>query len=118
MMDLELVQKLREYLVSSLTLRELDLWLLTRLQDYFDSGDETARMAGQINSLIAEVKEGLAEEAELRSRAFSFVRPMGDIFQTDLSGASSQTIFEMEMDFASQQTLRPALDFASAAGGR
>lgn len=97
MMKFELIQKLRDYLSEVITLQEFELWLLARLQDYFDSGDsQLARMAGDLGAMTAELKEGLILEGAFRQHAFELVSPKGQLLNQTTSNAGNSTIAKKE----------------------
>lgn len=97
MMYRELVQKLSDYLAGSLSLQDLELWLLARLQDYLDSGDlQLAQSAGDLDAMIAELKEGIVSEATFRQHVYAVVCPTGQLLHQTISNASSSTITKKE----------------------
>ncbi len=63
------------YLNSHCTLRDLQTWLLSNLQQILDSGGEAAiEMADQIDADLVEFGEGLIDETAVRERIESYVR--------------------------------------------
>jgi hypothetical protein len=63
---------LERYLNQQGSLRDIEEWLLTHLQDILDSGNQQAvELANQVDADIVEFGEGLLDEAMLKAR---FVR--------------------------------------------
>lgn len=63
-----------KYLNSQWTLKDVQTWLLSNLQQILESGDEAAiEVANQIDADFVELSEGLIGEMEVRGRLENYV---------------------------------------------
>lgn len=71
----DLLVQFDRYLTGRTSLRDLEGWLVSNLQQILDSGDETAiQAANQIDVDLVEFGEGLIDEATLVERIASWAR--------------------------------------------
>ena len=63
----ELLNRIDSYLLGESTLRHLEEWLLSNLQNIIDLADQKAiDLANQIDADLVELSEGLIDEATIR----------------------------------------------------
>lgn len=73
-MNRELLDKVQCYLNGRCTLRDLETWLLSRLQGILDAGDRTAiNIANQLDADLVQVGEGLIDTKTLQEHLQSYV---------------------------------------------
>ena len=96
----DLRREIDRYLSSRSTLRQLESWLIARLQAILDSGDEELiGLANSIDADLVEFSEGLLSEVNLRRHLEAYARgaetillDVGSGSQVMRSGARGQTL--------------------------
>ena len=70
----ELLNQIDSYLTLRSTIRDLETWLVSNLQQILDSGDDNAiEVANRVDADLVELGEGLVDEATLRERFSSYI---------------------------------------------
>lgn len=63
------------YLLLHCTLRDLETWLLSNLQQILDSGEEVAiDLANEVDADLVELGEGIIDDLTFRERLLSYIR--------------------------------------------
>ena len=76
----QLLNHIDSYILSRYTLRDLETWLVSNLQQILDSGEETAiDLANKVDADLVELGEGLIDELTFREHLQGYVR-IGDTF--------------------------------------
>jgi len=76
----QLLNYIDSYLLLQHTLRDLETWLLSNLQQILDSGEEAAiDLANKVDADLVELGEGLMDELAFREHLQGYVR-IGDTF--------------------------------------
>lgn len=76
----QLLNRIDSYLVLRSTVRDLETWLLSNLQQILNSGDkELIELANKVDADFMELGEGLVDEATLRNRFDSYIRTYNTI---------------------------------------
>lgn len=86
----QLLNHIDLYLLLRCTVRDVETWLLSNLQEILDSGDSKAiEVANRVDADFVELGEGLIDEATLRERLDSYVRAYNTVpvsfFETEPS---------------------------------
>lgn len=98
-----LVEHLDRYLTDQISLRDLETFVLSHLQEILDSGDATAvELANRIDADLVELGEDLATEVALREHFETYLRQ-----RETVSVASYEVIrSESSLTASSTDTLR------------
>ncbi len=71
----QLLNYIDSYLLLQHTLRDLETWLLSNLQQILDSGEEAAiDLANKVDADLVELGEGLIDELTFREYLQSYIR--------------------------------------------
>lgn len=92
----ELLNHIDIYLILRCTVRDLETWLMSNLQQILDSGDtQTIEIANSVDADLVELNEGLIDEVILRERLDSYVRAYNTIpvsfFETERTTSDQAT---------------------------
>jgi len=102
----QLLNYIDSYLLSHCSLRDLEAWLVSNLQQILDSGEEAAiDFANKVDADFVELGEGIIDESTLRERLQSYVR-IGDTFPLEYYETPSRDTVNAT---ASAETIRDQL---------
>ena len=74
-MLVQLLNRIDGYVLSRCTLRDLETWLLSNLQQILDSGEKAAiDLANEVDADLVELGEGLIDELTFRERLESYAK--------------------------------------------
>lgn len=91
-------EALDKYLTKVWALRDLEVWLVARLQQIERSGDERLRtLANDLDADLVEFSEGLVDEATLAARWEGYLRQWSTIIRDDRPRAAVSTISDTRM---------------------
>lgn len=96
MLTTQLLNHIDLYLLLCCTVRDLETWLMSNLQQILDSGDsEAVEVANRVDADLVELGEGLIDEATLRERLDSYIRAYNTIpvsfFETERTTSDHAT---------------------------
>ena len=80
----ELLKTIKSYVLGTITLQELEEWLLSHMQDILNSGDERAAViANELDADLVEFTEGILSESDIREKLQRYMISLTPIIYTD-----------------------------------
>jgi len=113
-----LVNVLFQYLGKTLSISELEDWLVGNLQDILSSGDSKAiEIANEVDALLVEESEKLITEEQLKKKLSVLISEKLSINSVDTSGSCNKVISD-EPFVTSSLFVRARHSFAPAEADR
>ena len=79
-----LLKTIKSYVLGTITLQELEEWLLSHMQDILNSGDERAAgIANELDADLVEFTEGILSESDIREKLQRYMISLTPIIYTD-----------------------------------
>ena len=89
----ELLETIKSYVLGTITLQELEEWLLSHMQDILDSGDERAiEIANELDADLIELAEGIIDMSNIREDLQRYMISLTPIIYTDTGVAVSTDV--------------------------